>query len=215
VVIALVSSWAIGSSLDDAARGLGYRLSNGSVAGLFFGVSAFFLTRWIRASAAFARRQALRLEPTTVPSRPQIGVQSSLGDVQLHPVVAKAVLGLWVDEHFREAVEQAGRAVNEQAQVKLRRQDLSETKLFNEAFSAELPSSGRPRLRFAGNPTSATTANRLRGARAFAEGCYAGIRAVAAHESQVAWSREVALEYIAAFSVLARWVDEAEVYRVD
>jgi hypothetical protein len=46
---------------------------------------------------------------------------------------------------------------------------------------------------------------------AFAEGLFAGVRNPLAHESDTDLDEEVALEYLAAISVLARWVDEAVV----
>ncbi|MFG2485026.1 TIGR02391 family protein [Streptomyces virginiae] len=51
-----------------------------------------------------------------------------------------------------------------------------------------------------------------RGAMAFAEGCYAGIRNPNSHEVDLPELPEhEALEQLAAFSVLARWVDTAAV----
>jgi hypothetical protein len=84
-----------------------------------------------------------------------------------------------------------------------------------QAFSDDPPKPGMPRLRFPGKASTPTWASRSRGARFFAQGCYAGIRNVAAHEHRVDWSDDVALEYLAAFSILARWIDECEVYRLD
>ncbi len=55
----------------------------------------------------------------------------------------------------------------------------------------------------------------MRGARFFSQGRYAGIRNIAAHELEVAWSKEMCLEYLAAFSILARWIDECEINRID
>ena len=49
-----------------------------------------------------------------------------------------------------------------------------------------------------------------RGARALAEGIYAGIRNPFNHESPHDIDEQVALEYLAALSILARWVDESE-----
>jgi hypothetical protein len=50
-----------------------------------------------------------------------------------------------------------------------------------------------------------------RGARAFAEGFYAGIRNPGMHVPQDGGGNEqLALEQLAAFSLLARWVDQAE-----
>ena len=50
-----------------------------------------------------------------------------------------------------------------------------------------------------------------RGARTFAEGVFAGIRNPLAHEADQEMPEQQALEYLAALSVLARWVDESTV----
>ncbi|MFI8767403.1 TIGR02391 family protein [Streptomyces sp. NPDC053792] len=53
-----------------------------------------------------------------------------------------------------------------------------------------------------------------RGAAAFAEGCFAGIRHPNSHEAGLPELPEhEALEQLASFSVLARWVDQASVER--
>jgi hypothetical protein len=43
-----------------------------------------------------------------------------------------------------------------------------------------------------------------------AAGCFAGIRNPASHEHGDDWSEQKALEYLAALSILARWIDECE-----
>lgn len=48
-----------------------------------------------------------------------------------------------------------------------------------------------------------------RGVMSLAEGIYAGIRNPFNHESPHDVDEQVALEYLAALSVLARWVDES------
>lgn len=68
----------------------------------------------------------------------------------------------------------------------------------------------RPRLRLPGDRSSLTWKSRQRGARALAQGCYAGLRNVVAHDDPD-WSEQEALEALACLSVLARWIDEAEV----
>jgi hypothetical protein len=50
-----------------------------------------------------------------------------------------------------------------------------------------------------------------RGAMALAEGVYAGIRNPLIHADPQDIDEQVGLEYLAALSVPARWVDEAEV----
>jgi hypothetical protein len=98
------------------------------------------------------------------------------------------------------------------AQERLGRRDVSGSKLMGEAFSLESPASGRSRLRFPGepDPRSETYRSRHLGAMHFGQGCFEGIRNWAAHSIDTA-DEQVALEYLAALSVLARWVDQCEV----
>ncbi|QEA29483.1 restriction endonuclease [Microbacterium sp. CBA3102] len=129
----------------------------------------------------------------------------SAGD--FHPWIWGGAASLWQSAHYREAIEGAIKKLNAEMQNKLRRRDLSESDLFNQAFSEQPPSADRPRLHRMTNDGSATSKSVQRGARTFAEGVFAGIRNPLAHESHDEMSQQEALEYLAALSVLARWVD--------
>ncbi len=120
----------------------------------------------------------------------------------------------WNTTHYHQAVMQAAIRVNAETQAKLSRMDVSETTLFNEAFSMSEPQEGAPRLRLMGNDGSKTYENLHRGARAFAEGLYAAIRNPGMHVPHDGGEEQLALEQLAAFSLLARWVDQADVLEV-
>ncbi len=138
-----------------------------------------------------------------------------MGAFRLHPWVYRAACDLWQGGHYRQAVEQTARAVSRHTQEKVRRYNLSDDKLILNVFSDDDPKPDTPRLRFPGDRNTESWQNRMRGVRAFSQGCFAGIRNIAAHEYELAWSRDLCLEYLAAFSILARWIDESEVYRVN
>lgn len=145
-------------------------------------------------------------------------VRKHLGDdapeisaAKLHPWVWGGASSLWHSGHFRSAVEDAAKKVNAEAQNKLGRRDVSETDLFKQAFSLDAPAAGKPRLRRMKPDGSDTYKSVQRGAMALAEGIYAGIRNPFNHEDPTDIDEQIALEYLAALSVLARWVDEAEV----
>ncbi|MBT2511341.1 TIGR02391 family protein [Streptomyces sp. ISL-98] len=129
----------------------------------------------------------------------------------LHPWVWGSVQGLWSSGHFREAVGMAAKAINAQTQAKLERKDLSEAKLLSDAFSMKPPASGQPRLRLGADDGSDTYRSRHEGAGSFARGVYSAIRNPIAHELDHELEENEALEQLAAFSILARWVDEADV----
>ncbi|MER6274640.1 TIGR02391 family protein [Streptomyces sp900105755] len=129
----------------------------------------------------------------------------------LHPWVWGSVAGLWSSGHFREAVGAAARAVSVQSQAKLDRRDASEAKLLGDAFSTNAPVSGHPRLRLSTDDGGDTFKNRHDGAGNFARGVYSAIRNPIAHEEGEELEENEALEQLAAFSILARWVDAATV----
>jgi hypothetical protein len=128
----------------------------------------------------------------------------------LHPWAWDAARSLWQSGHFREAVQAAAMKINAETQNKLGRRDISETKLFQQAFSSDNPNPQNPRLRPDGDDNGQTSLSLRRGVMSFAEGCFAGIRNPAAHDGGDLKEQD-ALEQLAAFSVLARWVDGARV----
>jgi hypothetical protein len=101
--------------------------------------------------------------------------------------------------------------VNAEAQAKASRRDISEVDLFNQLFSLYPPKAGAARLRLMADDGSKTYQNVHKGARALAEGLYTAIRNPGSHEIAPDDDEQQALEQLAAFSVLARWVDSAEV----
>jgi hypothetical protein len=130
----------------------------------------------------------------------------------LHPWVWDGARSLWQSGHYREAVGAAARKLNAETQNKLGRRDVSETDLFNQSFSLDPPKSGASRLRVVPDDKSRTYQSIHRGVMAYAEGCYAAIRNPVVH-SEGELPEDEGLEQLAALSVLARWVDGAQVFR--
>jgi hypothetical protein len=110
---------------------------------------------------------------------------------------------------------QAAIRVNAETQAKLDCRRLSEVDLFNQAFTLDAPKADMSRLRLADDDGSKTFQNLHRGARAFAEGLYTAIRNPGMHEGGDELSEQRALEQLAAFSILAHWVDGASVAEYD
>lgn len=133
----------------------------------------------------------------------------SISASSLHPWVWSGARSLWQSRHYRSAVADAAKKVNAETQNKVERRDVSETNLFRESFSPDPPVPGRPRLRRMPDDGSDTYRSVQRGAMALAEGIYAGIRNPFNHEDLRDIGAQVGLEYLAALSVLARWVDES------
>ena len=164
--------------------------------------------RWTRQREAAIRAKA-ELER-------QEEIRENLGDdapelsaANLHPWIWGGASSLWNSGHYREAVEGAIRKLNAETQNKLGRRDVSETDLFNQAFSEQPSAARNPRLHRMLDDGSKTFKSVQRGARMFAEGVFAGIRNPLAHEADQEMPEQQALEYLASLSVLARWVDES------
>lgn len=134
-----------------------------------------------------------------------------LSAAELHDWVWSGARSLWQSGHFREAVEGAIKKLNAETQNKLGRRDVSETDLFKQAFTLDAAALGKARLRRMAPDASDTYKSVQRGAMTFAEGVFAGIRNPLSHEVDQELTEQEALEYLAALSVLARWVDASEV----
>lgn len=137
----------------------------------------------------------------------------SLAAKGLHHWVWNAVIDLWDGGHYREAVLRAAATIEKQTQLKLDRADLTGADLYSQAFSLD---PGR-RLRFSGIRELTEDSKRSRewisahqGAMYFGRGCTQGIRNLRAHGTE-SLNEQEALEYLAALSVLARWIDAAVV----
>ena len=155
----------------------------------------------IRAREALARADEVRKK---------LGEDApELSAAKLHSWVWEGASSLWHSGHYRESVEGAIRKLNAETQNKLGRRDVSETDLFNHAFSEQPAAVNNPRLHRIQNDGSKTFKSVQRGARMFAEGVFAGIRNPLTHEVEQEMPEQQALEYLAALSVLARWVDES------
>lgn len=137
----------------------------------------------------------------------------------LHRWVWHAAVDLWAVGAFKPAVNAAASAVEELTQEKLKRGDLSGAPLYTEAFKVgkvgEEPDSRRLRFPHLNELTEDGKRNQSwtsahQGAMDFGRGCAEGIRNMNAHGTRELPEQE-ALEYLAALSVLARWVDTAQV----
>jgi hypothetical protein len=134
-----------------------------------------------------------------------------LSAADLHPWVWNAAKFLWDDGHYRKSVEAAGQAVNTQTQAKVGTNDLSEATLFQQAFSDDPPGS-LPRLRLPEDDDGKTAKSVRNGIRHYASGCYMAMRNPVTHgDPTMEIPPNEALEMLAAFSTLARWVDRANI----
>jgi uncharacterized protein (TIGR02391 family) len=140
------------------------------------------------------------------------GHSPQLSAAGLHADVWGAAVTQWSTGHRHEAVLAAAKAVNSLLQVKLGRRDVSEAKLVREGFSDKGPTKGKPRLRFPQIDDDQTRESTRQGAMDFGAGCFEGIRNPVGHlpNAELDLSEQDGLERLAALSLLARWVDQAE-----
>lgn len=136
-----------------------------------------------------------------------------LSAAQLHGHVWTAASAQWQTGHRHEAVLAASKAVNSMLQAKVKRRDLSDTKLVQEAFSEKDPQPKKPRLRFPNIDDEQTRDSMRMGALSFGVGCFQAIRNPVGHlpNEENELTEQEALERLAAWSLLARWIEDATV----
>lgn len=127
---------------------------------------------------------------------------------QLHSTVWATAALVWPTGQYRVAVGHVAQVLSTKIKSRAKSR-LSEGELMASVFSPDQPKKGASRLHLPGDPSTDTWRSRQRGLHLLAQGVYAGVRNVATHE-QEDWTEHQALEYLATFSVLARWSDETE-----
>lgn len=135
----------------------------------------------------------------------------TLNAAAMHPWAWGGARSLWQSGHFGEAVRAAIIKVNAELQNKVGRRDVGEEGLVKESFSDDEPKPGRPRLRPPGDDGGKTALSIRRGVRSLGEVCFAALRNPASHDPIADVDEHVALEQLATVSLLARWIDEADV----
>ncbi|MEV7074813.1 TIGR02391 family protein [Streptomyces sp. NPDC093990] len=164
--------------------------------------------RWAAVEALGRAQSAEEMAAFLRPTSPSIAAD------ELHPWVWEPAAPLWAAEAHQDAVLAAARTVNRRLQQKLNRHDVGETDLCMQSFDIKAPSEGKPRLRFGGDRNTPTWKARQDGAKYAAAGAFLAIRNLAAHADEVSWTQQEALEYLASFSVISRWIEECTVESV-
>lgn len=138
----------------------------------------------------------------------------TIDPVLLHPLVWAAAQRLWNDGHLRLAVAAAAEAVTGQMKQLTERNDAPDTSLWQQAFSKDQPESGKPRLRWPGDPSDQDVKTMHDGLRQFSAGANMVIRNPATHVQKDPTEQE-ALERLATLSVLAHLVDRCFVESIN
>lgn len=132
---------------------------------------------------------------------------------ELHSTVWVAAQPQWKAGHLHDAVMAASKAVNAMLESKLGRSDISEVKLVTEAFSERPPTFAARRLRFPAIEGEQTRTSMTAGVMNFGVGCFKAIRNPLGHlpDDLHEITEQEALEQLAAWSLFARWIDQATV----
>lgn len=130
----------------------------------------------------------------------------------LHHLIWSAAQTQWTLGQRHEAVLAAAKAVNSQLQAKMSRRDASEADLVKQAFSHKEPEPGKARLRFNSIEDEKTRESMRGGTLEFGSGCFRAIRNPVGHllNSEIEMTEQEALERLAALSLLARFIDDAD-----
>jgi uncharacterized protein (TIGR02391 family) len=131
----------------------------------------------------------------------------------LHHLIWGAAETQWTLGQRHEAVLAAAKAVNSQLQARVKRRDVSEADLVKQAFSEKDPEPGKPRLRFNSIEDEQTRESMRGGTLEFGSGCFRAIRNPVGHlpNDEIEMTEQEALERLAALSLLARFIDDADV----
>lgn len=141
----------------------------------------------------------------------------SLDGANLHPWVWESAKPAWTAGLYEDAVDAAARSLNTRLRGKVSRRDLGEGDLVGQLFSQKEADESNPRLRL---PLPEGTAEKTvraiyAGITQYGQGLFSAVRNPLAHEApgHSGMTDVEALEALAAFSLLARWVDRSEVRR--
>jgi len=131
---------------------------------------------------------------------------------QLHPWVWDSARSAWESGHRRHSLQIAATRIDEETKIKVGRFDVSGTRLGQEVWSNKSPTAEAARLRPVGYGTAGDEDydSALNGARSLHAAVMSRIRNLATHAT---WEidEQIALEQLAALSLLARWIDDAEI----
>lgn len=127
----------------------------------------------------------------------------------LHVDIWEAASKRWASGNYSDAVQRAATFLNASIQHATSRHDVSDSELMREVFSSAPPAPEKPRLRWPGDDANLSVRAMRIGMLNYSQGLFSAVRNIATH-SVDELPKQVAIEQLAALSVLARWVDECE-----
>lgn len=140
---------------------------------------------------------------------------------QLHPTIWGAAADHWTTHQRRVAVREAAEALTVEWKAKLGRNDVDDTVFWQQTLSPGDPTSRAPKLAWPGEPNDKTVKSMRGGLEPLAKalthlatGLNLTVRNVTTH-TRHELSEQEGMERLAAYSYLARLLDQCEIRRAD
>ena len=184
--------------------------------GLMSGPRPVFAPRDVRMTAA-ATRGRLGTMIAEAQAATTGGVPA-FAPSDMHPVVWTAAAAHWTTHQYRVAVREASEALTVHWKDKLNRHNVDDTVFWQQTLSVGEPTPGRPKLAWPGDVTDKTVKS-MRGGlgplaaalNALATGLNLTVRNVTTH-TRTELTEQEAMERLAAYSYLARLLDQCEIH---
>jgi uncharacterized protein (TIGR02391 family) len=144
-----------------------------------------------------------RLEAMAIKAEAEL--PPTAGVEAMHPTIWGAAKRLWLDNHFRLAVQSAAETLTTQVKARTGLTNLDATNLYEKVFAAKAPL-----LKWPGDPNNRTVSSMQNGLAKYAPGVNMTVRNTATHDAADEITAQQALERLAALSLLAHWIDECD-----
>lgn len=144
-----------------------------------------------------------RLEAMT--DKAEAELPPTTGVEAMHPTIWGAARKLWVDGHFRLAVQSAAENLTSQLKTRTGLANMDATNVYEKVFASK-----NPMLAWPGDPSDRTVSSMQNGLAKYAPGVNMTVRNTATHVASDEMTAQQALERLATLSLLARWIDECE-----
>jgi len=139
---------------------------------------------------------------------------------RMHPLIWSAAADHWTTHQYRVAVREAAEALTVEWKTRLGRNDVDDTVFWQQTLSSGDPVAGRPKVVWPGDAGDKTVKSMRGGLEPLAKslnqlatGLNLIVRNVATHTRQEL-SEQEGMERLAAYSLLARLLDQCEIRRV-
>lgn len=133
---------------------------------------------------------------------------------QLHPTIWAAAADHWTTHQYRVAVREAAEALTQDWKVRLGRNDVDDTVFWQQSLSPGDPTDGAPKVAWRGDHGDKTVKSMRGGLNQLATGLNLTVRNIATHTREE-FSEQEAMERLAAYSHLARLLDQCEIRRIE